>query len=68
MDRLTTRDEYDHSALSFVKEADGRAVDMNMIIDRLAAYEDTGLTPEEVVEIVEWCKARRPLPKPLKTR
>lgn len=35
-------------------------------LEKLAAYEDTGLTPEEVVEIVEWCKARRPLPKPIK--
>lgn len=50
MDRMPTHDEYDHGALSFVKEADGRAVDMNMILDRLAAYEDTGLTPEICAE------------------
>jgi len=55
MDRLTTHNEYDHGALSFVKAADGRAVDMNMILEHLAAYEDTGLTPGDIKSLLaEW--------------
>lgn len=48
MDRLTIHNEYDHGALNFVKEAEGRAVDINMILKHLGAYEDTGLTPDEI--------------------
>ena len=52
MERLTYHDEFDHGMVKFKKMAEGRAIDTNMILDRFAAYEDTGLTPEEISDLV----------------
>lgn len=47
--RLT---EYD----GHVAVTKGRHIDVSMLIDRLAAYEDTGLTPEQIDRLKIICK------------
>ncbi len=68
MDRLTKRNEQfgyyseDGTAYSEVTryvEGKSRHVVQGEAIDRLAAYEDTGLTPEEAREISEWRKGKK---------
>lgn len=48
MERLT---EYDEHGNAHVKDFDGTFC---AAIDRLAAYEDTGRTPEEIKEMLDW--------------
>lgn len=40
MERLTYHDENDHNAPRFKRIANGRTVDMNMILERLIQLED----------------------------
>jgi len=59
MDRLTGRDGYDAYFLAcFEEPCDGNGCDnpdcsmiTNLVCERLAAYEDTGLAPDEIVAL-----------------
>lgn len=55
MERLTVKCDDGHWGLSFTvydKAIPSRILEkLPIAIDRLAAYEDTGLTPEEIIEL-----------------
>lgn len=52
MKRMTKRSEY--GMVKYNHDSDGHGIVWDsMILDRLAAYEDTGLEPEEIVSLVK---------------